>query len=96
MLPLRPILRVRLFLSLPLHVARIISPTLAQRNKVVDDIAWPFVRVAGLELESVLRGLAPLDPAMLVAQDARCVAASVLRGSGIVVRRIVVRWRAGV
>lgn len=54
-LPLRPILRLRLLLRLPLHVARVVSSALAQWDDVVNHVARSPVRVAGLALKLLLR-----------------------------------------
>src|SRR5690349_688741 len=93
---LGPILRLRIAHGLPLHVARVVCPALAKRDYVVHDVSLPPLRVARHSLELPLFFRAPLDPAAAVARDARCVAASVVRWSGIVTGRMVARGRASV
>ena len=68
---LNPIFGLRLFHSLPLHVARGIGPSAGERDDMVDDPARAPFRIARLPGEGVSGRRAPLDPAALVARKGR-------------------------
>jgi hypothetical protein len=64
------VLGLHLGLCLPLHVARVVSPTSSERNDMVHDVPLPAVGIASLLLELPLRGLAALDAPMAVSRNA--------------------------
>src|SRR5213596_1095439 len=71
------------------------APPHAQWNDVIHDVPRPAVRVAGFAFELLLLLRASLDTTVAVALNSCCVPTIVLRGSGIAVRRIVMRGRVG-
>jgi len=83
---LPPILLLRGFLRLPLHITRIVGAAPLKRHDVVDHVAGAGAR--GLPgggawvvvLEAQPGRLAPLDPAVAVGRDADCRAGRVVAG----------------
>src|SRR4029077_7220341 len=53
--------------GLPLHVSWCVGAPPRKRHDVIDHLAWPPIRVAGLSRKGVPGGIAALDPPLTVA-----------------------------
>ncbi len=60
------VLSLRFRNGLPLHVARPVGTATFQRDDMVNDVAWPAVRIAGLAHEFALRCFAADKPSVAV------------------------------